>query len=119
MDEHDYLRQIEVLARDVVLAAQDERSLTYGPDPDEATTLQRAVNQLARHLRREHFVGDGCADHDGPLLHLGRGAVISPSDDSVAQASYLAGCARLGVEARVQGWALWYTWDPKGRTHTL
>lgn len=119
LSDQDYLRQIELLARDVVDAAQDEGSLAYGSDPDDATTLQRAVNQLARHLRREHFAGDGCVGDDRPLQHLGGAAVISPSDDPAAQASYLAGCSRLGVEARVEGWALWYTWDEKARAHTM
>ena len=67
LSDQDYLRQIELLARDVVDAAQDEGSLAYGSDPDDATTLQRAVNQLARHLRREHFAGDGCVGDDRPL----------------------------------------------------
>ncbi|GAA3339120.1 hypothetical protein GCM10020358_21710 [Amorphoplanes nipponensis] len=117
--DQDYLRQIELVAREVVHAAQNEGSLTYGSGPRNATTLQRAVNQLACHLRREHFAGDGCIEDDRPLQHLGGAAVISPSDDPAAQASYAAGCSRLGVEARAEGWALWYTWDDKARAHTM
>jgi len=119
LSDQDYLRQVELLARDVVHAALDDGSLTYGADPDDASALQRAVHQLARHLRREHFTGDGCIEDDRPLQHLGGAAVISPSDDPEAQANYLAGCSRLGVEARAEGWALWYTWDGDARAHTM
>ncbi|GIM88642.1 hypothetical protein [Paractinoplanes toevensis] len=116
--ESDYLRQLELAARDVVHAAQDEGWQTYGPDPDEATSLHRAVNELARHIRRMHFDGDGCVE-DRPLQHLGGAALIAPSTDPAQQANYLAGCDRLGVEAREEGWALWYTWDEKARAHTM
>ena len=33
LNEHDYLRQIELLALDVVAAAREEGWLTYGDDP--------------------------------------------------------------------------------------
>jgi hypothetical protein len=118
LNESDYVRQLELVARDVVRAAQDEGWLAYGPDPDDATILHRAVNELARHIRRLHFNGDGCVE-DRPLLHLGGAALISPSTDEAQQANYLAGCDRLGVEARAEGWALWYTWDEKARAHTM
>ncbi|GIF22749.1 hypothetical protein BJ973_000892 [Actinoplanes tereljensis] len=111
--EADYLRQLELVARDVVHAAHDEGWLSYAPDPADATPLQRAVNELARHIRRQHFEGDGCVE-DRPLQHLGGAALITPSTDD-----YLSGCARLGVEARPEGWALWYTWDEKARPHTM
>jgi hypothetical protein len=55
-------------------------SATYGPDPDDASTLHEAVNELARHFRRLHFEGDGCVE-ERPLLHLGGAALISPSND--------------------------------------
>jgi hypothetical protein len=116
--DSDYLRQLQLLARDVVHAAQDEGWHTFGPDPDDATALHRAVNELSRHLRRPHFDGDGCIE-DRPLQHLGGAALISPGTDPAQQASYLAGCNRLGVEPRDEGWALWYTWDDKARAHTI
>jgi hypothetical protein len=112
LSERDYLRQIDLLARDEVGAAQDEGTLTYGPDPREATGLQRAVNELARALRHWHFEGDSCLAED--VLHLGGAALIGPG-----QESYRTGCARLGVDPRDEGWALWYAWDEKARAHTM
>lgn len=39
------------------------RSCPFLPVPPESTLSQRAVNELARHLRFVHFDGDGCVDH--------------------------------------------------------
>lgn len=119
LSEQDYLRHIELLAVDVVQAALEEGWPVYGPDPTEATPLQRAVNQLACHIRHWHFEGDGCVDDGRPLLHLGGAALISPGRTEPEQDGYRAGCARLGVEARAEGWALWYSWDEKARAHTM
>jgi len=99
--EQDYLRQIELLARDVVDAA-----------PGEA--LRHALTELGHALRYQHFEGDGCIERDRPLLRLGGAALITPD-----QNGYRTGCARLGVDARDEGWALWCTWDHKARAHTL
>lgn len=98
----DYLRQIELLARDVTEAAGDP------------TALREAVEALREQIRYQHFVGDGCVDDDRTMLHLGGAAIVTPEYDS-----YELGCARLGVEARPEGWALWYTWDDQARAHTM
>ncbi|MEU7741012.1 hypothetical protein [Nonomuraea sp. NPDC049158] len=51
LSELEYLRHIALLARDVVHAADDEGWLTYGHDAQNATPLQRVVNELARQIR--------------------------------------------------------------------
>ena len=61
-DELGYLRRVEVLAHAVGDRALDEGWLSFHPDPDEATPLQRAVNELARNLRNHHSSTDGCCD---------------------------------------------------------
>ena len=99
MTDVDYLRQIELLALEVVGAT----------DP---AGLARAVGELSRRLRRD---GDVDLDLDRPLLHLGGAALISPDDTD----SYRQGCARLGVPERADGWALWFTWDDQARAHTV
>ncbi|WP_412736337.1 hypothetical protein [Krasilnikovia sp. MM14-A1259] len=119
LNEHDYLQQIELLARDVVRAAKDEGWVSYDADPAEASALQRAVNEVARRLRHWHFNGDGCLEDDRPLLHLGGAGVITPGDNPERQENYRTGCARLGVDVRDEGWALWYSWDDKARAHTI
>ena len=60
--EISYLRRIESLAHDVVNCALDEGWLSYMPDPDETTPLQRTVNEIARNLRHIHHEADGCLD---------------------------------------------------------
>ena len=57
-----YLRRVELLAHRVCENAFAEGSLSFQPDPDDATPLQRAINELARNLRHRHFDGDGCCD---------------------------------------------------------
>jgi hypothetical protein len=61
-DEIRYLRAVELRAREIVERANDEGWLSYAPDPDDATSLRRAVSQLAGILRHYHFDGDGCLD---------------------------------------------------------
>jgi hypothetical protein len=119
LNEHDYLRQIELLALDVVAAAREEGWQTYGDDPADATRVQRSVNELARVLRHHHFEGDGCVEEDQRILRLGGAALLEPGGTESRQDSYRAGCARLGVDARDEGWALWYTWDDQERAHTM
>jgi hypothetical protein len=97
----DYLRQIELLARAVVNVA------------DDPVALPEAILELRGRIRYQHFVGDGCVD-DGPILHLGGAAIITPEIES-----YEHGCSRLGVDPRPEGWALWYTWDDRARAHTM
>ena len=119
LSEQDYLRQIELLAHDVVRAAQGEGWQTYGPDPAQATTLHKAVNDLARTLQHHHFDGDGCVDDGQPILQLGGAALITPGNTAAQEANYRTGCGRLGVGERREGWALWYTWDDQERAHTM
>ncbi|MCW2942670.1 MAG: hypothetical protein JWN00_5655 [Actinomycetia bacterium] len=99
LDEHDYLRRLELLARDVVGRALDEGWVSYPPDPQDATPLQRAVNELARTLRHYHFEGDGCVETQ-PLYRIGGAGLLRPETDSFTEI-----CGQLGVEARAEGWA--------------
>jgi len=106
LSEQDYLRQIELLALDVVNAT-----------PGEA--LDHALTELGHALRHQHFEGDGCVERDRPLLRLGGAALIGPGETDASRDSYRTGCARLGVSPRDEGWALWCTWDHKAHAHTL
>jgi hypothetical protein len=112
LTEPDYLREIERLAHRVSVAAADEGWLSPLTDPPDATPLQRGVNALARALRAYHFEGDGCVDEeDRPTVRLAGATVLRPGrmpagiDDDYEEV-----CARLGVEPRPEGWALWNTW---------
>jgi len=53
------------------------------------------------------------------MLRLGGAGVITPGQTARARNSYDAGCQRLGVAARDDGWALWHTWDDLGRPCTM
>jgi len=119
LSRQDYLRQVELLALDVVAAAQEEGWQSWGEDPVDATRLQRTVNELARTLRHQHFEDDGCVEPDRPVLHLGGAALFVPGETESRQDGYRVGCARLGVDTRDEGWALWYTWDDQERAHTM
>ncbi|MEU8165505.1 hypothetical protein AB0B97_03220 [Micromonospora sp. NPDC049004] len=114
----EYLREIELLANDVVDRALDEGWLSFDPDPDDATPLQRAVNALGRQLRHYHFEDDGCVEPDAPLVGLAGALLVRPTT-VLSEQEYIDICERLGVEARPQGWALWHTWDQKGRRITM
>ncbi|MFI7057612.1 hypothetical protein ACWDOR_37095 [Streptosporangium canum] len=113
LDELDYLRRVELLARDLVERAFGEGMLSCSPDPDDANPLHRAIDELARTLRHYHFDGDGCVD-DRPLYRIAGAGLIRPDSDSYAEL-----CVRLGVQARAEGWALWHTWDNRHQPHTL
>lgn len=63
-DDH-YLRRVEQLAHTVCDEALGEGWLTYLPDDEHQTALQRAINELARNLRHVHDDGDGCLDAEG------------------------------------------------------
>jgi hypothetical protein len=118
-DEILYLRAIEVRAREIVERAREEGWLSHEADPGDTTPLQRAVNDLAGILLHYHFDGDGCLDKL-PRCGLGGAAIIGlgpAAGDPLADYDGL--CARLGVEPRPEGWALWHTWDAKHRAHTL
>jgi hypothetical protein len=116
--ELEYLRQVELLAQDVFNLALDEEWFAFGPDPDDATPLQRAINALARQLRVYHFDDDGCVDPDVPTVNLAGALLVSPTTIPNAK-RYKEICTRLGVEPTPLGWALWQTWDERGRAITL
>ncbi|WP_432013702.1 hypothetical protein [Streptomyces cucumeris] len=121
LSELDYLREIERLARVVTTAASAEGHLSFEPDPDDATPLQRAVNALAREIRHYHFPGDGCLpEEDRPTVRLAGVMVLRPNSlPSGMEETYEEACARLGVEARAEGWALWNTWGKGGARVTM
>ncbi|MEV0902951.1 hypothetical protein [Actinoplanes sp. NPDC049802] len=74
---------------------------------------------MARILRHRYFEDDGCAEPSRPVLHLGGAALFEPGGTESEQDGYWVGCARLGVDAQDEGWALWYTWDDQERAHTI
>jgi hypothetical protein len=66
-----------------------------------------------------HFDGDGCVDPELPLLKLAGAILLKP--DVVPKGidgTYAEICARLGVNARSEGWAIWNTWATKGEPIT-
>ncbi|MFF8833238.1 hypothetical protein [Streptomyces sp. NPDC015131] len=112
LSDLDYLREIERLAHRVTVQASNEGWLSFHGDPDEATPLQRSVHALARTLRYYHFDGDGCLDEDRPLIRLVGASVVKPGAlPAGVVETYEDVCARLGVEPRPEGWALWNTWS--------
>ncbi|MER5645485.1 hypothetical protein [Streptosporangium sp. NPDC002524] len=116
LSDIEYLRHIEHLAREIVDAAGDEGWLTLATVSDEATPLRRAVIETARQLRHYHFDGDGCLDEDLPLMRLAGVVILRPDALPVGmEESYTEICARLGVEARPEGWAIWNTWAKDGQ----
>lgn len=63
-DEISYLRRIEQLAHEIADHAFDEPWFAYGAEGERAAEpLQRAINQLASTLRRQHHDEDGCLEH--------------------------------------------------------
>lgn len=119
LDESDYQRRVELLARELISRAHDEGWLSDEHDAGDATPLQRAVAEIAKTLRHYHFEGDGCLE-ERPHIGLGGAALIRPNSQLGDQEDdYAELCARLGVEARAEGWALWHTWDDKQRAHTV
>ncbi|GGL48382.1 hypothetical protein [Planomonospora parontospora] len=120
LSEPEYLRHIEHLARKIVNAASAEGWLTYADDPAEATPLQRMVNETARQLRHYHFDGDGCLDEERPFLRLAGAVLLQPQAVPLGmEESYPEICARLGVEARPEGWAIWNTWAADGQSLSM
>ncbi len=93
--------------------------LAASGDPADATPLQRSVSELARMLRHHHVEADGCIEPGRPVLHLGGAALFEPGETESQGGNYRVGCARLGVDARDEGWALWHTWDDQERAHTM
>ncbi|MGW1395704.1 hypothetical protein ACWD6Q_29050 [Streptomyces nigra] len=111
LSELDYLREIERLAKAVASAAAGEQ--WYVGDTEGEGPLQRSVNALGRALLHYHFPLDGCLEEEAerPHVPLAAVAVIRPEAMPVGtDETYPHACARLGVEARPEGWALWETW---------
>ncbi|MFJ6426572.1 hypothetical protein [Streptomyces hydrogenans] len=111
LSELDYLREIERLAKAVTSAAADEH--WYGGDSEGEGLLQRSVNALGRALLHYHFPLDGCLEEEAerPQVPLAAVALIRPEAMPIGtDETYPHACARLGVEARPEGWALWETW---------
>ncbi|MEV7117338.1 hypothetical protein [Kitasatospora griseola] len=113
LSELDHLKELERLARAVTNAAWGEGLLADDRDAENGTPLQRALHALSRGLRRYHFRGDGCLEEeeDRPDLKLAGVVVLRPGamPEGMTE-TYEEACARLGVEARPEGWALWNTW---------
>ncbi|MFH8253704.1 hypothetical protein [Streptomyces roseolus] len=113
--ELDHLREIERLAHRVTVEAAAEGRLSHRAGPEETTPLQRSVDALARALRHYHFEGDGCLEEDRPVVRLVGASVLKPGlMPAGMDEPYEAVCARIGVEPRAEGWALWNTWDRDG-----
>ncbi|MFJ4845742.1 MULTISPECIES: hypothetical protein [unclassified Streptomyces] len=111
LSELDYLREIERLARAVASAAAAEQ--WHADDTEDQGPLQRSVNALRKALLRYHFPLDGCMEEEEerPVVPLAAVALIRPEAMPVGiDETYPHACARLGVEARPEGWALWETW---------
>jgi len=120
LSDQDYLREIERLAYRVTVEASNEDWLSFEPDPESVTPLQRSVNALARVLRSYHFDGDGCVEEDRPLVRLIGATVLKPGAmPAGVDDDYEDACIRIGVEARPEGWALWNTWDEGGIQVTM
>ncbi|MFF4573690.1 hypothetical protein [Streptomyces sp. NPDC001410] len=112
LSDLDYLQEIERLASRVELEASSEGWLSCQEDPEDATALQRSVNALSRALRHYHFDGDGRLEEDRPLVRLVGASVLKPGAMPAGmEEGYEEVCARIGVEPRPEGWALWNTWS--------
>lgn len=117
LSEPEYLRHVEHLARKVVAMAKEEGWLSHGDDPAELTPLQQVISQLDDQIRHHHFAGDGCVDDSElPLMKLAGIVVLRPEAMPAGMAgTYDEICARLGVDARPEGWAIWNTWAADGQ----
>ena len=92
-----------------------------GPDPLTMRPFQRAVYEMARKVRWWHFPDDGCVkEPNRSLIRLGGVLLIGPQIMPEGwNTDYAALCEKFGVPARDEGWALWCTWDKRGRAYTL
>ncbi|MFB7368302.1 hypothetical protein ACFC0D_00400 [Streptomyces sp. NPDC056222] len=120
LSELDYLREIERLANRVSVEASNEGWLSFPADPEDSTPLQHSVNVLAQALRHYHFAGDGCMEEDRSLVRLVGASVLKPGVmPAGVEEAYEEVCARIGVEPRAEGWALWNTWSDEGSAVTM
>ncbi|WP_405014880.1 hypothetical protein [Kitasatospora sp. NBC_01539] len=120
LGEMDYLREIERLAYRVTVEASDEDWLSYEPDPEDVTPFRSSVNALARAVRSYHFEGDGCIEEDRALVRLVGATLLKPGVMPAGmEDGYEEACARMGVEPRPEGWALWNTWADGGQQVTM
>ncbi|MBY8881513.1 hypothetical protein [Actinacidiphila acidipaludis] len=111
LSETDYLREIERLAERVAVEAANAGWPGAPDGADDTSPLRRSVAALTRALRRYHFDGDGCLDPDRPPVRLVGACVLRPGVmPAGSEQGYAEVCARLGVEPRPEGWALWHTW---------
>ncbi|MFJ2805836.1 hypothetical protein [Kitasatospora sp. NPDC087271] len=96
LSELEYLREIERLARAVTGVASAEGWLSYGPEAEDATRLQRAVNALAREIRHYHFPGDGCLgeEADRSEVKLAGVAILRPGAMPESMGRATRRCAR-------------------------
>jgi hypothetical protein len=117
LSEPEYLRHIEHLARKLVAAAADEGWLTYGEDAAGLTPLQQVISEIDGEIRHYHFDGDGCFDDSElPFMKLAGTVVLRPDVVPLGmEGTYPELCARLGVDARPEGWAIWNTWAADGQ----
>jgi hypothetical protein len=122
VSEADYLREVEARCRAVIAAAAREGWLSYGDVVGEETSVQRAVNELARTLRHYHYQGDGCLDEeaDRPRVRLAGVVLLRPAAMPFGMdGDYETVCQRLNVEPRPEGWAVWNTWSEQGLAVSL
>ncbi|WP_433436992.1 hypothetical protein [Nonomuraea sp. CA-141351] len=111
LSETEYLRHIELLARDVVHAANEEGWLTHDRVATPATALHRAVNELARQIHHYHFSGDGCLEDDPPPMQLAGIVLLRPKTiPPDMEGTYEEICTRLGIPPAADGWAVWNAW---------
>ena len=92
-----------------------------GPDLQAMSPFQRSVYELVKKVRWWHFADDGCIkEPDRPLMMLGGVLLIGPDIMPDGwKTDYATLCKKLGISARDEGWALWCTWDKRGRAYTL
>jgi hypothetical protein len=113
-DDPDYLRRVESCARELILEAVKENRQVYLED-SHPTAFDRALVDLARAVEDwEHFTGDGCLADDPPSLPLAGIVILKPKAmPPTARFTYESACDGLGVEPRIEGWAVWNVWDER------